>query len=113
MYTKHVQMPKTKALNVSEARRDLPKLLHRIAEGGGPIAIGVRGKGQAVLVNLEEYEALRARRHGATGWDDLKLEVVGPPDLDADLAAIRGHLSETIERRAEKLRPATRTRKRA
>ena len=79
------------ALKISEARRDLSRLVREVEQGGGAIPLGARGETKAVLVNAREYLALRDRAAGRSiGWDDLRLQLVGTwEDLEADLAAIR------------------------
>src|SRR5436305_14039344 len=90
---KGVQMP-NEVLNVSDARRTLPQLVHRVARGGRPVAIGPRGRAAAVLVEAGEYEALRRAAAGATpapgGWKALRLEIAGDADsLETALGEVR------------------------
>ncbi len=79
-------------LNVSEARRDLPRLVRQAARGAS-VGIGPRGKSAAVLIGADEFEGLRRRAQapqGSSGWERLRLELDGTIDeLDADLRAIR------------------------
>lgn len=83
----------SRILNVSEARRRLPGLVRNAARSGA-VAIGARGHASAVLVGVQEYEALRARISraggGEKGWKLLKLESVGAiEEVEADLLALR------------------------
>lgn len=93
-----------KTLNITEARRDLPKILRSVALGGGPVFVGLRGEGQAVIVKREEYEALRASSHRQVTWEDLRLEQVRPEeDLERSIADLRAENRAHLEARASKL----------
>jgi len=48
------------ALGISEARKDLSRLVERVARGGAPVAIGRYGRERALLISVEEYEGLKA-----------------------------------------------------
>jgi prevent-host-death family protein len=102
-----VALPK-RVLTVTEARKRLPWLLDRVAEGRGPYHVGPRGKASAVLVQPEEYERLQRIAAAAgpqAGWDGLRLELVGSADdLEKDWAAMR---AERQESHSEDLPPAS------
>src|SRR5262245_23907497 len=89
-----------KTLNVTEARRELPKILRSVILGSGPVLVGRRGEGQAVIVKREEYEALAAQsRHDVT-WDDLRLELGSPEDdLSTAIAELRADNRAQVEGR--------------
>ena len=100
-----------RVLNVSEARRDLPRLVKRVAQGGKAVAIGPRGEETAVLLGIEEYRALKARAKGApaNSWEDLRVEIVGTADdVEQEIRRIRTDVAASLERRAQRLqeRPA-------
>jgi len=101
-------------LNVTEARRELPRLVRRVAAGGSAVRIGPRGRADAVLVGSDEYAALtsRAAAPRKDRWAALRLEIVGSPeDLDAEMRRIRREISDGIDRRAARLgSPAKRRR---
>jgi prevent-host-death family protein len=46
-------------LRISEARKNLSRLVERVANGGGPIAIGKYGEERALLVSPVEYRRLK------------------------------------------------------
>jgi prevent-host-death family protein len=48
-------------LGISKARKDLSRLVERVASGGAPVAIGRYGRERALLISVEEYEVLKAR----------------------------------------------------
>jgi prevent-host-death family protein len=92
-------------LTVSEARRRLPALLKQVASGQGPVIVGSRGKSLVALVDAGEYQRLRlmAATHVAepTGWDGLRLEIVGlPADLDRAMAELREENARLAEGKA-------------
>jgi prevent-host-death family protein len=101
-------------LNVSEARRELPRLVRQVAAGGSAVRIGPRGQAAAVLVGSDEYAALtsQAAAPRKDRWAALRLEIVGSPeDLDAEMRRIRSEISDSIDRRAAQLgSPAKRRR---
>jgi prevent-host-death family protein len=98
-----------KTLNVTEARRLLPKILRSVALGAGPVVIGRRGQGQAVLVKREEYEALQARSRDEVTWEDLRMEVAGTDDdVDRALAELRAENRAHFEHRMSRSVPAPR-----
>ena len=45
-------------LQLSEARRQLSKLVERVARGGAPVTIGRYGRERAVLIGVEHYARL-------------------------------------------------------
>ena len=97
-------MTTRKVLNVSEARRELPRLLQEVSRGRGAVAIGPRGRAAAVLVGADEYDALRARALPLQkpGWEHLRMSLVcEPEDGDAALRDVRVSLSDSLSRRAE------------
>lgn len=98
-----------RSLNVSEARRDLPRLVREVAGGGAAVAIGPRGRPAAVLIRAEEYDDLRSRAAAAVpprGWRRLRLDLVGTSaDLEADLRAIRGAVDPSAPARPTRPRP--------
>jgi prevent-host-death family protein len=104
-----------RVLNVSKARRELPRLVKRVAQGGAAVAIGSRGEETAVLVGIEENRALQARAKGgsAEGWEDLRVEIVGTAeDVEQEIRRIRMGSTDNLDRRAHRLeeRPARRRR---
>jgi prevent-host-death family protein len=46
-------------IQISEARKNLSRLVERVANGGGPIAIGKYGEERALLVSPVEYRRLK------------------------------------------------------
>ena len=46
-------------IQISEARKNLSRLVERVANGGGPIAIGKYGEERALLVSPAEYHRLK------------------------------------------------------
>ena len=105
-----------RVLNVSEARRELPRLVKRLAKGGGAVSIGPRGEETAVLVGVEEYRALQARAKGAPpgGWGDLRVEIVGDAaEVEQEIQAVRADFTGSLEHRASRLQGRSARRKRA
>ncbi|MBD3279975.1 type II toxin-antitoxin system prevent-host-death family antitoxin [Candidatus Dojkabacteria bacterium] len=49
---------KTQVLTVSrtDARQNLPSLLDKVQQTGGPVYINERGENQAVIISFQEYE---------------------------------------------------------
>jgi prevent-host-death family protein len=45
-------------LSISEARRQLSRLVSGVTQGGGPVTITQHGKEQATLISTAEYQAL-------------------------------------------------------
>jgi PHD/YefM family antitoxin component YafN of YafNO toxin-antitoxin module len=82
-----------RTLTVSEARKQLPRLIHEVARGGGPFYFGARGQATAVLVSAADYD-LRATAgvvsEALGAWEPLRVEIVGSPeDLENDIREIR------------------------
>jgi prevent-host-death family protein len=105
-----------RVLNVSEARRELPRLVQRLAKGGGAVSIGPRGEETAVLVGIEEYRALQARAKGTppSGWGDLRVEIVGDAaEIEQEIQAIRADFTGSLGHRARRLQGHSVRRKRA
>jgi prevent-host-death family protein len=91
-----------KTWNVSEARRDLSRLVRGVVHGTGPVMIGPRGRPAAVLLAAEDYNALKRRAVGGRGdrMAPIRLEIVGSPDdLDEEVQNLRAEISGGIERR--------------
>lgn len=74
---------------VAAARRELPRILRQVAQGGWAVAIGPRGRPAAVLLGAEEYERLKSPRGKSSGWDRLRLEPLVSGSLEEDLRALR------------------------
>jgi prevent-host-death family protein len=53
-----IGMP-SKPIRISEARKQLSRLVERVASGGAPVTIGRYGREGAVLVSAEEYRRLK------------------------------------------------------
>jgi prevent-host-death family protein len=47
-----------KNMSLSDARKNLPKILKEISETGGRVTITVNGQPKATLINSEELESL-------------------------------------------------------
>lgn len=56
-------MAMNKDVSIAAARDNLPRLVHEV-EGGAAIRFLRRGKPVAVVISLQEYERLQARRRG-------------------------------------------------
>jgi antitoxin (DNA-binding transcriptional repressor) of toxin-antitoxin stability system len=79
-----------RALTVSEARKQLPRLLREIARGGGPFLLGPRGEPLAVLSAVPARDGAGVVGEGLGAWEGLRLQIVGSPaTIDQDIAAIR------------------------
>ncbi len=105
MYKKKALVREEDVVLVSTAREGLPGLVNRVSRGGKPVKIGPRGKAAAVLLGIDEYEALRARAAVAkpTTWKDLRLEIVGTEEaLDEALEHMREENVATMERELER-----------
>jgi antitoxin (DNA-binding transcriptional repressor) of toxin-antitoxin stability system len=89
MYIPEVAMKR--AITVSEARRQLPRLLREISRGGGPFYIGARGEAVAVLSSIEPHAAAPDRIGEApAAWGPLRIEIIGDPkEIEGEIAAIR------------------------
>lgn len=93
-----------RTLTVSEARKQLPRLLQEIARGGGPFYVGARGVATAVLASVAEHEGRASARRGGAGsvseglgpWEAIRLEVVGDPGtIQADIRKLREEAVES------------------
>lgn len=52
----------TNSVSIAQAKRELSQLVNRAAYGYEVIVLSSRGKPKAVLLGIEEYERLNARR---------------------------------------------------
>src|SRR5262245_43224705 len=97
-----------KVLPIGGARRRLPELVRRVAEGHATVAIGRRGRCEAVLVAPGVAER-RLERRSLIGL----VEVVGTPDdLDRGRAELRREIDVSLERTARMLTEDGRRRRR-
>jgi len=103
MYKKKALVREEDVVLVSTAREGLPGLVNRVSQGGKPVKIGPRGKPAAVLLGIDEYEALRARAAAAkpSTWKDLEVDF-GGSDVDQILEEVRRENIEAWERRQER-----------
>jgi hypothetical protein len=85
-----------KVLPIGEARRRLPELVRKVAGGHPPVAIGRRGRIEAMLA-APDVALAGVRRRPLRGL----LEVVGSQeDLDKAQREIRGEIEASLERTA-------------
>jgi prevent-host-death family protein len=85
-----------KVIPVAEARRRLPELLRKVAQGHAPITIGRRGRPEGVLASAGAVATLTARRPLAG-----RVRVVGGSDaLDRGGAELRAEIEASLDRTA-------------
>jgi prevent-host-death family protein len=65
----------TKAFSISEAKDQLPRLVHE-AEAGRPVALTRRGIPVAILLSKAEYDQLQ-RRKRRIDWGDKLIDTRG------------------------------------
>jgi len=88
-----------KVLPIGEARRRLPELVRRIADGHAPVAIGRRGRPEAVLAPPGSVTT-PTRRRPLRGL----MKIVGTPDdLERGRAELRRDIEHSLERTAATL----------
>lgn len=96
-----------KVLPIGEARRRLPELVRKIAEGHAPVAIGRRGRSEAVLAPPESVAA-PVRRRPLQGL----MKIVGTPDdLERGRAELRRDIERSLARTAVTLVESARSRR--
>jgi len=100
-------------LPIGEARRRLPELVRKVAGGHAPIAIGRRGRCEAILAAaaLEPKAVVRRPLQGL-------VEIIGAEDWEGASAEIRNDIDRSLERTARLIagprgRRVTRRRRRA
>lgn len=96
-----------RVIQVSEARRELSRLVKRVAGGGESVVLGPRGRAAAVLVGAREYRELRERAAGRApaGWENLRLRLLGTmEDLEADIEASRRAVGKRLSRGTKRRR---------
>ncbi|MBI4701145.1 MAG: type II toxin-antitoxin system Phd/YefM family antitoxin [Deltaproteobacteria bacterium] len=95
-------------LPIAEARRRLPELVHKVAAGHPPIAIGRRGRPEAVIAAPGAVRPVRPRR-SLRGLARLVGDAEGLDQAQAELlAALQASLARTarqIDGEAEAFRP--------
>ena len=75
-------MAKIKSISISEARPRLTHLVDDVSKGGEPCFIIANSEIKAVLLGLEEYNALRERVEDLEdAVDVLKAELEGEPTM--------------------------------
>lgn len=88
-----------KVLPIGEARRRLPELVRRVADGDGPVAIGRRGRSEAVLAPPSAVTAPIQRRP----LQGL-MKIVGTPGhLERGRTELRREVEHSLERTARML----------
>lgn len=97
-----------KVLPVGEARRRLPELVRRVAGGHPPVAIGRRGRPEAVLAAAAaptpvERRPLAGMVRIVGGWSEV----------ESAQAEIRGSIEESLQRTARLIGGAPRRRPRS
>jgi prevent-host-death family protein len=105
MYKKKALVREEDVVLVSTAREGLPTLVNRVSHGGRPVKIGPRGKPAAVLMGIDEYEALQRRAAAArpTTWRDLGIEMVGAPvELDQAMTQLSRDNTAALDRRIDR-----------
>lgn len=74
---------------------------------------GRRGQAAAVLLSIEEYEALHARKPSSPreAWRAIRLQAVGSPlELDAAVPEMRADIARSLERHDTRPKRRTMTR---
>jgi len=97
-----------KVLPIGEARRRLPELVRKIVEGHSPVAIGRRGRSEAVLAPPGAVTTPIPRR-------PLRglMKIVGTTDdLEQGRAELRREIERSLERTAVTLVEPARARRR-
>jgi len=93
---------------IGQVRRDISKLVNRVAYGGERVILTSRGRPKAALVSLDDLEQIREREKGRkrAAWKEWKKEsarlnqiVLAEtrgeiPDIDQLLEAARADLEE-------------------
>src|SRR5258706_3726445 len=73
-------------LSVREAREQLPSILERFREGDrSPVLLGSHRRTEAVMLSIDVYEELTARRRNAVAQGNASLRAEGmepPPDIE-------------------------------
>ena len=73
-------------LSVREARERLPSLLERFREGDRtPVFLGSHRRTEAVMLSIDTYHELIARRHNAVAHSNASLRAEGiapPPEIE-------------------------------
>jgi len=83
-----------RTLTVSEARKQLPRLIQEVTAGGGPFYLGARGAATAVLMSAADYERRAANvvSEAVGAWEPLRVEIVGAPgELEEAIRDLRDH----------------------
>lgn len=95
----------TRSMGVSEARRQLPRLVRTISEEGGRIDLTVRGEPRVSIVRTTDV-ATRGRRTRPSTSDVLRVEFAVPPgDLVDVVRALRARIGRA-RRSRRRVRPS-------
>ena len=98
-----------RSLTVTEARKQLPRLIQEVTRGGGPFYLGARGQATAVLVSASQWHARETASvlsEGLGTWSPLRLEILGDPaDLEDDIRALREHAVASSLERSDRVTP--------
>ena len=75
-------MAKIKSISISEARPKLTHLVDEVAQGGEPYFVISNSELKAVLIGIDDYNALRERLEDLEDTVDiLKAELEGEPTM--------------------------------
>lgn len=81
----------THSLSISEARRLLPELVHRLAAEGGRVDVTCRGKPTVTLLRTSDVDraARRATKDGGIPPELRIALAIDPDDVEVRIAALR------------------------